>query len=63
MTVIRLSQRCISLRHNTWAVSWHFNQGYATESVAALFDYLFNEIVFPRQLSPVRGKSYSLACH
>ncbi|SEL68612.1 Protein N-acetyltransferase, RimJ/RimL family [Kosakonia sacchari] len=33
---------------NTWSVGWHFNQryerqGYATESVAALFDYLFNE--------------------
>ena len=33
---------------NTWSVGWHFNQryekqGYATESVTALFDYLFNE--------------------
>lgn len=31
---------------NTWSVGWHFNQryerqGYASESVAALFDYLF----------------------
>lgn len=34
--------------NNTWAVGWHFNQryekrGYATESVTALFDYLFNK--------------------
>lgn len=33
---------------NTWSVGWHFNkryegQGYATESVAALFQYLFTE--------------------
>lgn len=33
---------------NTWSVGWHFNQcyegqGYATESVAALFQYLFSE--------------------
>ncbi|MEB7885472.1 GNAT family N-acetyltransferase [Serratia fonticola] len=33
---------------NTWSVGWHFNaryagQGYATESVAALFNYLFTE--------------------
>lgn len=33
---------------NTWSVGWHFNQryegeGYATESAAALFDYLFNK--------------------
>lgn len=33
---------------NTWSVGWHFNpryegQGYATESVAALFDYLFSQ--------------------
>ena len=33
---------------NTWSVGWHFNpryegQGFATESVAALFDYLFTE--------------------
>ncbi|WP_338659177.1 GNAT family protein [Yersinia intermedia] len=32
----------------TWSVGWHFNhryegQGYATESVAALFQYLFSE--------------------
>lgn len=32
---------------NTWSVGWHFNQryegyGYATESVGALFKYLFN---------------------
>ncbi len=32
--------------NNTWSVGWHFNQrfehqGYASESVAALFDYLF----------------------
>ncbi|WP_241648726.1 GNAT family N-acetyltransferase [Rosenbergiella collisarenosi] len=31
---------------NTWSVGWHFNQryehqGYASESAAALFDYLF----------------------
>ena len=31
---------------NTWSVGWHFNQryerqGYASESVTALFDYLF----------------------
>ena len=31
---------------NTWSVGWHFNQryegqGYATESVTALFEYLF----------------------
>lgn len=31
--------------NNTWSVGWHFNQrfehqGYASESVAALFDYL-----------------------
>lgn len=31
---------------STWSVGWHFNQryerqGYASESVAALFDYLF----------------------
>lgn len=34
--------------NNTWSVGWHFNkrhegQGYATESVAALFQYLFTE--------------------
>lgn len=34
--------------NDTWAVGWHFNQryekkGYATESVTALFDYLFNK--------------------
>lgn len=33
---------------NTWSVGWHFNpryegQGYATESVTALFDYLFSQ--------------------
>ncbi|WP_240430518.1 GNAT family N-acetyltransferase [Serratia marcescens] len=33
---------------NTWSVGWHFNQryegmGYATESVSALFNYLFSE--------------------
>ncbi|CNE12644.1 ribosomal-protein-S5-alanine N-acetyltransferase [Yersinia rohdei] len=33
---------------NTWSVGWHFNpryegQGFATESVSALFDYLFTE--------------------
>lgn len=33
---------------HTWSVGWHFNQryegkGYATESVAALFQYLFDE--------------------
>lgn len=33
---------------NTWSVGWHFNphyegQGFATESVAALFNYLFTE--------------------
>ena len=33
---------------NTWSVGWHFNQhyegqGYATESVTALFEYLFSE--------------------
>ena len=33
---------------NTWSVGWHFNsryegQGFATESVTALFDYLFSE--------------------
>ncbi|MBK0032568.1 GNAT family N-acetyltransferase [Erwinia sp. S43] len=33
---------------STWSVGWHFNQryggqGYATESVAALFQYLFSE--------------------
>lgn len=33
---------------NTWSVGWHFNsryegQGYATESVTALFHYLFSE--------------------
>lgn len=33
---------------NTWSVGWHFNQkyegrGYATESVTALFQYLFAE--------------------
>lgn len=33
---------------NTWCVGWHFNsryegQGFATESVAALFDYLFSQ--------------------
>ncbi|WP_353614959.1 GNAT family protein [Mangrovibacter phragmitis] len=32
----------------TWSVGWHFNprytrQGFATESVTALFQYLFNE--------------------
>ncbi|MGC6386048.1 GNAT family N-acetyltransferase [Ewingella sp. S1.OA.A_B6] len=33
---------------NTWSVGWHFNQryegqGYATESVTALFQYLFSQ--------------------
>ncbi|MCW2473932.1 GNAT family N-acetyltransferase [Candidatus Symbiopectobacterium sp. NZEC151] len=33
---------------NTWSVGWHFNhhyegQGFATESVSALFQYLFTE--------------------
>ncbi|MBS1205353.1 MAG: ribosomal-protein-L7/L12-serine acetyltransferase [Proteobacteria bacterium] len=33
---------------NTWSVGWHFNQryekqGYATESVTALFNHLFHE--------------------
>ncbi|MGF6474575.1 ribosomal-protein-alanine N-acetyltransferase [Pantoea dispersa] len=33
---------------NTWSVGWHFNKryegkGYATESVAALFQYLFSD--------------------
>lgn len=33
---------------DTWSVGWHFNQryegqGFATEAVAALFDYLFTE--------------------
>ncbi|GIZ29427.1 N-acetyltransferase GCN5 [Morganella morganii] len=33
---------------NTWSVGWHFNKsyegkGYATESVTALFQYLFSE--------------------
>ncbi|AOE98977.1 GNAT family N-acetyltransferase [Serratia sp. YC16] len=33
---------------NTWSVGWHFNsryegQGFATEAVAALFDYLFTQ--------------------
>lgn len=33
---------------NTWSVGWHFNQhyegqGYATESVTALFHYLFSQ--------------------
>lgn len=33
---------------NTWSVGWHFNQryegqGFATESVTALFNYLFTE--------------------
>ena len=33
---------------NTWSVGWHFNkryegQGYASESVTALFQYLFSE--------------------
>ncbi|HCR2976674.1 TPA: GNAT family protein [Serratia marcescens] len=33
---------------NTWSVGWHFNssyegQGFATEAVTALFDYLFTQ--------------------
>lgn len=49
---------------NTWSVGWHFNQryerqGYATESVTALFDYLFNEKGARRLYAWVEDYNYS----
>jgi RimJ/RimL family protein N-acetyltransferase len=57
---------------DTWSVGWHFNQryekqGYATESVTALFDYLFNEkgqgVCMPGSRIIIRlRKNYANAC-
>ena len=50
--------------HNTWSVGWHFNQsyerqGYASESVAALFDYLFKVKGARRLYAWVEDYNYS----
>ena len=49
---------------NTWSVGWHFNQrfehqGYASESVAALFDYLFKVKGARRLYAWVEDYNYS----
>ncbi|MDK6675910.1 GNAT family protein [Klebsiella pneumoniae] len=50
--------------NNTWSVGWHFNQrfehqGYASESVAALFDYLFKVKGARRLYAWVEDYNYS----